>query len=135
MAAKIDANGVIDRLREVWQAPTDAEWSRLTDTPKTTISNWRTSNRVPLDFCVEAVHKFGTTFDWLLLGRGPRTYTPTADIAEGAASYGDARADRIARFIGYWQASHDTDDMAWLERTLARAVPEYDAWLADQAKG
>lgn len=126
----IRAGEVIDRLRQAAEMPTDIALGEHFGLGSSAVSSWRARRKVPYEQCVILAIRKGLSLDWLLLGQGP-CMPEAADVAE-ARTHGDPRAERLLRFVAMWQASHDSDEMAWLERTIARAVPEYGEWLAAQ---
>lgn len=124
-----DADAVIDRLRETVGARTDMALGALFGLATSGVSNWRQRRRIPYTECVDVAIRKGVSLDWLVLGLGAGG-AGTPGVAEPAVSYDDPRASRMIGFIQHWLATRDSDDMAWLERTLARTVPEYAEWLA-----
>lgn len=132
MGEPLDAIAVVNRLRELYGVLTDTALADALRVPNTTISSWRSRNRVPYEECVEAVRKFRVSFDWLLLGRGERS----CDAATGlpAAATDDPRLQRLAGFLAEWAATRSDDEKAWLEMQLARAVPEYAEWVAARTR-
>lgn len=130
----LDANAVVDRLRALYGVQTDTALARrLGMQNSTTVSSWRTRNRVPYDECVEAVQKFRISFDWLLLGIEPET-AGTATGQARAEAPTDERMQRLARFLAHWAKTHGEDEKVWLEMQFARAVPEYAEWVAQRSK-
>lgn len=130
-APAIDAGDVIDRMRQVTGASSDVALGGQFGLGTSAVSTWRRRQSVPYAECVSLALRHGVSLDWMILGLGLQR--PPAGIAEGdpAVEYGeDPRVTRMARFLRAWQVGHDADDIAWLERTLARAVPEYAEWLA-----
>jgi|SRR5690348_1054934 len=135
--APIDADAVIDRMREVAGVATDIALCAKLELGTSAVSTWRRRNSVPYAECVILALRHGVSLDWLLLGLGTRhagSIMQNAVTEPGAQPYADPRVARIVGFVRAWQASHDSDDVAWLERTLARAVPEYAEWLAAQTQ-
>ncbi|MGN6654753.1 MAG: helix-turn-helix domain-containing protein [Rhodanobacter sp.] len=134
MAEGIDVAGVMQRLRTLYGAATDAALSEAIGVPKTTLSSWRTKGRLPIEECVQAVRRFRCSWDWLLDGTGTRG---VQDDERGTydAQPLDERMQRIAAFLRHWGATRNADEQAWLEMQLARAVPEYAEWLARQGLG
>lgn len=137
MPAEINASDVVDRLRGIYGVTSDTELGRHLRTGTSTVSNWRQRNSVPFTQCVTAALERGVSLDWLVLGRGPRMYVvgdgrpPAADDSGAEAP----RMRRVAAFLRRWAAEHGEDDQVWLERTIARAVPEYDEWVSAQPQG
>jgi len=130
----IDADAVIDRMRQVTGAATDVALGALFRMGTSGVSTWRRRHTVPYAECVTLALRHGVSLDWLLLGIEPMQPRPgesvSGDSAPPAGTAEDPRISRMARFLRAWQAGHDADDIAWLERTLARSVPEYAEWLA-----
>lgn len=56
-------------------AQNDNQLSKLVGIPQTTISGWRSKNRVPFGLCVEVAQRFNTSIDWLLFGRENNSYS------------------------------------------------------------
>ena len=131
--SEVDAGAVIDRMRQVLGAPTDIALCKALGVGSSVVSTWRRRNTVPYAECVRLALQHALSLNWLLLGLGTRSASPFAQnaVAEPAGYLpADPRVARMQRFIAAWQAGRDSDDVAWLERTLARAVPEYAEWLA-----
>lgn len=127
-----NANAVIDRLRETVGASTDMAMGALFGLGTSGVSNWRQRQRIPYSECVDVAIRKGVSLDWLVLGLGSGD-AGASGVADPAVAYGgDPRASRMIGFIEHWQATRDSDDMAWLERTLARMLPEYAEWLASR---
>lgn len=133
MAQGLVAGEVVDRLRTLYSVSTDKALATAMGVPTTTVSSWRSRNRVPYDECVVAVRKFRCSFDWLFLGIGAE---PGLDMpyAVHERSGTDPRLRRLTQFIGYWQSTHGEDEKAWLEMQVARAVPEYTEWVAQRSR-
>lgn len=129
----IDANAVIDRMRQLLDVATDVALCAALDRGTSQVSTWRRRNSVPYAECVDLSVRTGASLDWLLLGLGPMRPDVMAHPGAPGTPPEDPRVARMVAFIRRWQASRDPDEMAWLERTLARNVPEYSQWLADQA--
>lgn len=131
MGEPINADDVVDRLRELYGVVTDQALSEAIGVPKTTISSWRSRNRAPYDECVDAVRKFRSSLDWLLFGTGAHVVRDVQGIYDATSN---DRMQRITEFLVHWAASRNEDEQAWLEMQLARAVPEYAEWLAARGK-
>ncbi len=131
------AGAVLDRMHQLLGLRTDIALAEYFGLGKSTVGGWRKHNRIPLSECLILAKRKGASLDWLLLGIGPQAAPEPAvkDVVDGTASYADPRVTRLVRFVSAWQATHDDDDMAWLERSIARAIPEYGEWLAGQPKG
>lgn len=130
----IDANDVVDRMRQVTGTTTDIALGALFHMGTSAVSTWRRRNTVPYAECVTLAVTRGVSLDWLILGLGvaqPMAPGAAPGVAEPPPpGHEDPRIMRMARFLRAWQAGRDADDIAWLERTLARSVPEYAEWLA-----
>jgi hypothetical protein len=129
-----DANAVIDRLREVVGVRTDTALCDVLGFGSSVVSTWRRRGHIPYAECVAAATRAQIPLDWLLLGRGTHGAGAGDAQSQDVTEDGDPRAGRMIGFIRAWRASHDDDDMAWLERTLARSVQEYGEWLAAHVK-
>lgn len=130
---RIDANAVIDRMREVLEVSTDIALCAALNRGSTVAASWRHRNSVPYDDVTGIALRKGVSLDWLVLGDGPRLRGALSGVTESPApAYIDPRIARMLRFISTWPIGRDSDDVAWLERTLARNVQEYGQWLASQ---
>lgn len=130
----LNASAVVDRLRDLYEERSDSALAKTLDVPTTTVSSWRTRNRVPLDQCVDAVRKFRISFDWLLLGIERDGARPTSEQRWLGNRPTDERMDRMMQFLVHWDSTHAADEVVWLEMQLARAVPEYAEWVASRKK-
>lgn len=130
----IDANDVVDRMRQVTGTTTDIALGALFQMGTSAVSTWRRRNTVPYAECVTLAVTRGVSLDWLILGLGvamPTSPGSAQGLAQPLANgLEDPRIMRMARFLRAWQVGRDADDVAWLERTLARTVPEYAEWLS-----
>lgn len=130
----VDADAVLDRMRETLNVATDLALCAALGVGSSVVSTWRHRKRVPHEACAELALRKNVSLDWLVLGRVPGGATVPFGIAEPVATYAneDPRVARMVRFIQAWPAGRESDDVAWLERTLARNVQEYGQWLASQ---
>ncbi len=64
-----DAAAIIERLKEAIDVATDAELAGLLGCSRTTISNWRSRNTVPLGRLRRLCKQRGVPIDYLLSGR------------------------------------------------------------------
>lgn len=64
-----DAEVIIERLKMAVAAPTDLDLAQRLGLSRSTISNWRTRNSVPLGRLRPLCRKFGVPIDYLLTGR------------------------------------------------------------------
>lgn len=134
MGEPLDARAVVDRLQQLYGVATDSALAQaLGMKNSTTVSSWRTRNRVPYDECVDAARKFRVSFDWLFLGIGEPHAGRTTPRAPGTGPV-DERMQRLADFLGHWADTRGDDEKVWLEMQLARAVPEYAEWVAQRRK-
>lgn len=131
----VDADAVLDRMRETLNVATDLALCAALGVGSSVVSTWRHRKHVPHEECAQIALRKDVSLDWLVLGRVPCAALPPAGVAESTADYAstqDPRVTRMVRFIEAWPAGRDSDDVAWLERTLARNVQEYGEWLASQ---
>jgi len=130
----LNASAVVDRLRDLYEERSDSALAKTLGVPTTTVSSWRTRNRVPFDQCVEAVRKFRISFDWLLLGIGRDGARPTNEQRWVGDRATDERMDRMMQFLVQWDGNRTADEVIWLEMQISRAVPEYAEWVASRKK-
>lgn len=126
---ELNAGAVIDRMQQVVGVRTDIALGKYLGFGTSTVSGWRTRNRVPYEECVILAKRKGVSLDWLLLGTGTMD---GAMLPPGVPD--DARLHRLDQFLAHWHATRSDDDQVWLEMQLARAVPEYAEWLAARGK-
>lgn len=129
----IDADGVIDRMREVLEVQTDLALGKELGIGTSGVSTWRRRRKVPYADCVNMALEHHVSLDWLILGRGEREPQHRPTWPE-APLHDDPRVARMVAFIEAWPIGRDPDDVGWLERTLARTVHEYAEWLAAQTQ-
>jgi hypothetical protein len=131
--AEFDAAPIIDRMQEVVGVRTDIALGQHFGYGTSTVSGWRTRNKVPYEECMILAKRKGVSLDWLLLGTGAMHGDATSTaITEGHGN--DPRMQRIGGFVSHWITTHNEDEKAWLEMQLARAVPEYAEWVATRGK-
>jgi len=131
--AEFEAAPIIDRMQEVVGVRTDIALGQYFSYGSSTVSGWRTRNKVPYEECMILAKRKGVSLDWLLLGTGTmHGDAAPAPITEGTGN--DPRMQRIGGFLSHWTATHNEDEKAWLEMQLARAVPEYAEWVSARGK-
>lgn len=131
--AEFEAAPIIDRMQEVVGVRTDIALGQHFGYGTSTVSGWRTRNKVPYEECMILAKRKGVSLDWLLLGTGAMHGEATsAAITEGSSS--DPRMHRIGGFLVHWMGTHNEDEKAWLEMQLARSIPEYAEWVATRGK-
>ena len=131
--AELDAGPIIDRMQTVVGVRTDIALGAFFGHGSSTVSGWRSRNKVPYEECVILAKRKGVSLDWLIHGLGD----PAADLSRhrvGEEAGGDERMQRLHQFLDHWAATRTDDDRVWLEMQLARAVPEYAEWVAARAK-
>jgi hypothetical protein len=77
---QINANDVIERMKEAAEVTKDTDLAKLLGLPKTTLSSWRQRNSVPYAECVRMSYMERVSIDWLLTGRDE---TPTPGLYDG----------------------------------------------------
>ena len=130
--AELDAGLIIDRMRTVAGVPTDIALGEVFGHGTSTVSGWRTRNKVPYAECVILAKRKGVSLDWLLLGLGEPALPVSRHMVHDDGT--DPRLARLSGFLAHWQATHSEDDQVWLEMQLARSVPEYAEWVAARGK-
>jgi hypothetical protein len=126
---ELNAGAVLDRMQQVVGVRTDIALGKHFGFGTSTVSGWRTRNRVPYEECVILAKRNRVSLDWLLLGIGTMDATmPPVGVPD------DARLQRLDQFLSHWHATRSEDDQVWLEMQLARAIPEYAEWLAARGK-
>lgn len=73
---------VLNRLKEVFSAKTDAALARAINVPKTTLSSWRQRKSVPYLKCVQLAEQHQISLEWLLTGRGENTRPPESELGQ-----------------------------------------------------
>lgn len=125
---EIHAGAIIDRMQQAAGVTTDIALSSYFGRGKSTAGGWRSRSTVPLEECVSLAVRKGVSLDWLLLGLGTMTgQAAYSYVLDGDAA--DPRLQRMTAFLAHWTATRGSDDQAWLEMQLARAVPEYAEWV------
>jgi hypothetical protein len=131
--AEFEAAPIIDRMQEVVGVRTDIALGQHFGYGTSTVSGWRTRNKVPYEECMILAKHKGVSLDWLLLGTGAMHGEATsATITESSGS--DPRMHRIGGFLSHWMGTHNEDEKAWLEMQLARSIPEYAEWVATRGR-
>lgn len=65
------AAAVIDRLKAIISAKSDAELANGFGISPQTLSSWKSRDSVPYAICVDFAEARGISLDWLLTGEGP----------------------------------------------------------------
>jgi len=134
----MDTDGIIQRMRQVYDVKYDTELALVLGLSKAAPSNWRQRNSPPYEICVDIAQKKGVSLDWLIFGvgemrlgaRGRVAIRPVNEAPSPAPSPG---AERLSQFVYWWQVNRTPDEMIWLELQFKRAVPEYGEWLVNPA--
>ena len=74
------------RLGEVFEYYSQAEVSRRTGIPQSSLSKYASGQRIPADVCSRLVDQLGVQSEWLLTGRGPRFVSELTPDDEDLAS-------------------------------------------------
>lgn len=74
---------VLDRMREVVGASSDAALGRELDVPQSTVSAWRQRESVPLKYCVKVSEEYSANLQWILTGLGEKTKILPIEEFEG----------------------------------------------------
>ena len=61
---------ILDRMREALSLRSDAELAQHLGVSKTTLSSWRTRNKVPYEQCIKVSTDMEIDVEWLLTGDG-----------------------------------------------------------------
>jgi hypothetical protein len=130
--ANLSAGAVIDRLKQALEISTDIALGEHFGHATSTVSGWRSREKVPYEECVILAKRKGISLDWLLLGLGEQQGETTYRGSEDATS---DRTARLVAFLHHFTTTHRSDEEVWLEMQIARAVPEYAEWVAQRAKG
>ncbi|MBK5009555.1 transcriptional regulator [Pseudomonas sp. S60] len=72
---------VMDRLKQLTGAQTDAELSRALSISPQTLSSWKVRNSIPYSLCIKIATHYACSLDWLLLGRDQAGFSPQDDGA------------------------------------------------------
>jgi len=134
IVADLNAGPIIDRMQQVADVRTDIALGAYFGHGTSTVSGWRTRNKVPYEECVILAKRKGVSLDWLLLGLG--AMQPAGDTAAAAndAAGDDERVRRMVAFLRHWSATNSSDNTVWLEMQFARTVPEYAEWVSSRKK-
>jgi Bacteriophage CI repressor helix-turn-helix domain len=131
---EISAGPVVDRLRQVFDVKTDVALAEKLHLGNTAPSNWRQRNAPPYAVCVQVAGSHGVSLDWLVFGIGSMRLGGGAASLEGAGRIRSAEAERITRFVEFWDVTRPPGEMVWLEHQFKRAVPEYGDWLPGEGR-
>lgn len=127
MTIDLDAGATLERMKEVTGCKTDKELGDYFGSATSTVSNWRSRNRIPIEECITLSVQKGISLDWLVFGISLyEKDSPTRPVSEEVAL--DPRAARIIQFVTLWSRTRNSDEMAWLEQHLRRTVAEYAEW-------
>jgi hypothetical protein len=129
----LDANAIIDRLRQVYGVTTDTALSQELGLGTSAPNNWRTRNAPPYAICAQVAADREVSLDWLIFGLGDMARCANCPHAAEVPT-GSEPARRIVRFVENWDASRQIDETVWLEQQFRRAVPEYGEWLATDVR-
>jgi hypothetical protein len=129
----LDANAIIDRLRQVYGVTTDTALSKELGLGKSAPNNWRSRNAPPFDICAQVADDRSLSLDWLIFGLGDMARCATCELKAVARQPSDP-AQRIIHFVEKWDTDRQPDETIWLEQQLKRTVPEYGEWLAADAR-
>lgn len=141
LVADLDADGVVDRLREALGCDSDAALVRRLDLASGAVANWRARGSVPLSHCVSAAMEGGWSLNWLVLGVGPRRRGESAAAATGeepgayrvetaaAEDRASGRLGLILAWWGQWWERASPQERVWAEVQLRRSYPEFAEWV------
>jgi hypothetical protein len=129
------AGPIVDRLRQVFDVKTDVALAEKLNLGTSAPSNWRQRNAPPYPVCVLVAATHGISLDWLVFGVGVMRPGAGDDASTSTAMHRSAQADRLVRFVEFWDASRPNEEMVWLEYQVKRAVPEYGDWLPSTMGG
>lgn len=77
MVNTLDAGAVVDRMKEVSGASSDEALAHSLGTGRSTVTNWRARNSLPLMAVLEFAARHALSIDWLIKGEGePRRNDP-----------------------------------------------------------
>lgn len=129
----MDANAIIDRLRQVFGASNDTALSKALGLGTSAPNNWRSRNAPPYAICAQVSEDRDVSLDWLIFGTGDMSRA--AELAKTAAAKPRSEtAQRIIQFVEIWDTTRQPEETIWLEQQLRRSVPEYGEWLATDAR-
>lgn len=78
----LDIGNIIDRMKAVTGAETDAELARVLNVSGSAVGTWRTRGTIPWELLVNLHHEYGSDLNWLALGQPDLglfyKYVPTA---------------------------------------------------------
>lgn len=79
-----EATQVLDRLKHLMAAPSDAALAKALGISPQTLGSWRARASIPYALCMDLARTDGISLDWLLLGRGAVVPEPQALMADDA---------------------------------------------------
>lgn len=79
-----EATQVLDRLKHLMAAPSDAALAKALGISPQTLGSWRARASIPYALCMDLARTDGISLDWLLLGRGAMVPEPQALMANDA---------------------------------------------------
>lgn len=79
-----EATHVLDRLKHLMAAPSDAALAKALGISPQTLGSWRARASIPYALCMDLARTDGISLDWLLLGRGAMVPEPQALMADDA---------------------------------------------------
>lgn len=79
-----EATQVLDRLKHLMAAPSDAALAKALGISPQTLGSWRARASIPYALCMDLARTDGISLDWLLLGRGAMVLEPQALMADDA---------------------------------------------------
>jgi hypothetical protein len=134
IVADLNAGTIIDRMQQVADVRTDIALGAYFGHGTSTVSGWRTRNKVPYEECVILAKRKGVSLDWLLLGLGTMQSAGEPGAVTDGAAGDDERVRRMVGFLRHWSTTSSSDSTVWLEMQFARTVPEYAEWVASRKK-
>lgn len=79
-----EATQVLDRLKHLMAAPSDAALAKALGISPQTLGSWRARASIPYALCMDLARTDGISLDWLLLGRGAMVPESQALMADDA---------------------------------------------------
>lgn len=79
-----EATQVLDRLKHLMAAPSDAALAKALGISPQTLGSWRARASIPYALCMDLARTDGISLDWLLLGRGAMVPEPQGLMADDA---------------------------------------------------
>lgn len=79
-----EATQVLDRLKHLMAAPSDAALAKALGISPQTLGSWRARASIPYALCMDLARTDGISLDWLLLGRGAMVPEPQVLMADDA---------------------------------------------------